>query len=179
MSAADQHCATNNGVGVGCTATEALLVQKDTNADGTAKGSGAAFGCYDCLVSAGCLDDTLFASDIDHECGDTDATGITQPTLSGDTATTSCLNVLSCVLAGGNCSGLNGSGPCYCGTAVGTQCTVAGGPNGPCVNQEQDGLDSTDPTTVNSRFTNIAYAGGMANTIFSCAGSNSCTSCFP
>jgi hypothetical protein len=155
-----------------------LLIGKDTNADGTAKGAVAAFSCYDCLVGAGCLDDTLFGSDIDHECGDTGSGGITQPTLSSDDPTTSCLNVVSCVL-GGNCGTANGSGACYCGTAAGAQCTVAGAPNGPCLTQEQDGLDSTDPVTINSRFTNIAYAGGMANTIFSCAVSNTCSSCIP
>ena len=102
-------------------------------------------------------DDKAFASDIDHECGDTDSTGITLPTLSGNAPTTVCLNVLSCMLSNA-CASATGSGACYCGTAVGSACTVAGSPNGPCIAQEQDGLDSTDPVTINSRFTNIAYA---------------------
>jgi hypothetical protein len=124
------------------------------------------------------LDDTLFPSDIDHECGDTGPGGINEPTLSGDPATTSCLNVLTCVL-GGNCASAFGAGACYCGTATGTNCTTAGLPNGPCLAQEQDGLDATDPSVINTRYTNTVYAAGMANTIFSCAASNACSSCFP
>jgi hypothetical protein len=137
-----------------------------------------AFGCYDCLVGAGCLNDSLFPTDINHECGDTGPAGINQPTLSGQSGTASCLAVVSCVL-GGNCASAQGSGACYCGTAVGSSCTVAGNPNGPCLVQEEDGCNSTDPPTVNNRFTNIAFAAGMANTIFSCAASNTCTQCFP
>lgn len=176
-AAADAHCATQNA-GAPCSPTELLFVEKDTNAATGAAISGAAFGCYDCLVGAGCLDDKVFSSDVDHECADTGPGGITNPTLSGDAASTSCLALVSCVL-GGNCSSANGSGTCYCGTAVGSACTVAGGPNGTCLAQEQDGTNSTSPPTVNQRFTDISYAGGMANTLFSCAGSNSCSQCFP
>jgi hypothetical protein len=172
------HCEANNG-GQPCTETELLLIGKDTNADGTPKAAGlTAFGCYDCLVGAGCLDDKLFASDVDHECEDTDANGITQPTLSGSDKTKSCWAVLACVL-GGNCASTLGAGTCYCGTAVGSNCNTAGLPNGTCLTQEQDGTDTTTPATVNNRFTNITYAAGMANTILSCAASNSCTQCFP
>jgi hypothetical protein len=184
-SCTDTHCAVNNG-GSGCTATELLLVEKDTDPTTCAAKAGTAFGCYDCLVNAGCLDDSLFATDVDHECGDTDANGITNPTLNGDSATASCLATVSCVLgpaAGGatgtgNCATANGSGNCYCGNSAG-QCVVAGKANGPCISQETDGLDSTDPVAVNSRFVNTAYAAGMANTIFACAGANTCTQCFP
>jgi hypothetical protein len=156
-----------------------LFIEKDTDiTTGTGKGSAIAFGCYDCMVGAGCLDDALLASDVDHECGDVGAGGITNPTLSGDAATASCLNVVSCIL-GGTCASADGAGACYCGTSVGTACTVAGGPNGPCLTQEQDGTDTTSPTTVNGRFTDTSYAAGMANTLFSCAASNACTQCFP
>jgi hypothetical protein len=98
--------------------------------------------------------------------------------LSGDPAATSCLKVVTCVL-GGNCADTLGSGTCYCGTAVGSDCTIAGKPNGACLMQEQDGTDSNAPATVNNRFTNITYAAGMANTIFSCAASNTCSQCYP
>jgi hypothetical protein len=178
IAALNAHCATNNG-GAPCTATELLLIEHDTNPDGTAKGDAAqAFACYDCMENAGCIDDSVFASDVDHECGDTGGTGITMPTLHGDSATTACLNVVSCILSHPTCTGSNGSGTCYCGTAIGSACTMAGMPNGPCLAQEEDGLDTTDPTAANNHFTNIAYAGGMANTLFSCAGSNNCTTCY-
>jgi hypothetical protein len=154
-------------------------MEKDTNlTTGAPKGSGVAFGCYDCLVGAGCLDDTLFPTDINHECGDTGPAAIDQPTLSGQSGTASCLAVVACILCG-NCASAQGSGTCYCGTAVGSACTVAGNPNGPCLAQEQDGTGTTDPPTINNRFTNISFAAGMANTIFSCAASNTCTQCFP
>jgi hypothetical protein len=175
VAALDAHCAAHNG-GAPCTATELLLIEHDTNFDGTGKGSGSAFGCYDCVVMAGCIDDKDFSSDINHECGDTGDGGITQPTLSGGDATASCLALVSCVFANG-CMDQLGSGKCYCGTAMGANCTVPGDPNGNCINQETDGLDSTDPPTVNNRFTSIAYAGGMANALFACAASNTCTAC--
>jgi hypothetical protein len=126
----------------------------------------------------GCLDDTDFAVDVNHECGDTGPGGISQPTLSGDSPTASCLAVVSCVL-GGNCASATGDGVCYCGTATGVSCTVAGGPNGVCLAQEQDALDSTNPVTINANFVNTATAGGMANALFSCAAANSCSQCFP
>jgi hypothetical protein len=181
IAALNAHCAANNG-GAPCTATELLLIEHDTNPDGTAKTGATAFACYDCMETSGCIDDSAFAGDVNHECGDTGSLGITQPTLNGDSATTACLNVVSCILGHAtptsSCTGTNGSGTCYCGTAVGTACTMAGMPNGPCLTQEEDGLDTTDPTAANSRFTNTIYAGGMANTLFSCAGSNNCSSCY-
>jgi hypothetical protein len=167
----------NNG-GAGCTPTELIAINKDTNTDGTPKGSNTPFGCYDCLVGAGCLDDTIFSSDVDHECGDVGPLGISQPTLSGDSATASCLNVLACVL-GCHCSGSLGSGTCFCGTAVGSSCNIAGDANGPCLALEEDGTDTTNPVTLNRRFTDTTYAAGMANTIMACAASNTCTQCFP
>jgi hypothetical protein len=124
------------------------------------------------------LNDTDFSTDINHECGDTGPNGINQPTLGGGDPTASCLALTTCIF-GGNCATSLGSGNCYCGTATGTNCTVPGNPNGTCLTQEQDGLNTTDPPTANNRFTNIAFAGGMSNALFSCAGSNSCTQCFP
>jgi hypothetical protein len=175
VAALNAHCAGNNG-GAPCTATELLFVEHDTNTDGTAKSGLTAFACYDCMVMFGCLDDKTFSSDVNHECGDTGDGGVTQPTLSGGDATASCLALVSCVFANG-CMDQLGSGKCYCGTAMGTNCTVPGDPNGNCINQETDGLGSTDPPTVNSRFTSIAYAGGMANALFACRASNSCDAC--
>jgi hypothetical protein len=176
LATLNAHCAANNG-GAPCTPTELLLIEHDTNSDGTGKGHNMAYGCYDCMVMAGCIDDTKFSSDVDHECGDTGSMGIHQPTLGGGDATTSCLTLVSCILNNA-CTGDTGSGTCYCGTAAGTACTMPGSPNGKCLAEEQDGTDTTDPTKVNMRFTDISYAGGMANTLFSCAGSNTCTQCY-
>jgi hypothetical protein len=176
-AALNPHCAANNG-GAPCTPTEIVVIEHDTNLDGTAKGDAGAFGCYDCMLRNGCLDDTRY-SDSNHECGDvTGSMGINQPTLSGDDPTASCLALVTCVFANScldpTAGGSGGSGNCYCGTASGQQCTVPGAPNGPCLTQEQDGLDSTDPPTVNSRLVNPNYAGGMANAIFACAVANGC-----
>jgi hypothetical protein len=174
-AAADTRCKGNNG-GAPCTATELLFLQKDTDlATGEAK-KGKAFGCYDCLVSAGCLDDKQDPTDVHHECGDTGASGIDKPTMTGGSGAEACLSVLNCVLSSG-CAGANGVGACFCGTAVGEQCLVS--PNGPCQSEIEDALGTTDPKIANQRFTNSAYAAGMANTMLACATSNSCSQCYP
>jgi hypothetical protein len=156
----DPTCAPNNG-GKPCTATEELFVKKGN-------------GCYACLVNAGCLDDSLFTSDVGHECADVPTTA---PTLNSDAPNTACLNTITCIL-GGACANASGAGGCFCGTATGASCLTNGAPNGPCLSQEEDGLDTTDATQANKSFGNTALAAGEANAIFACAGSNSCTTCF-
>jgi hypothetical protein len=173
--AADARCKENNG-GATCTPTELLFMQKDTDlATGTAK-NGKAFGCYDCLVTSGCLDDKKDPTDVHHECGDTGASGIREPTLTGGSAAEACLGVLSCILSSG-CAGTGGAGACFCGTAVGEQCLTS--PNGPCLAEVEDAVGTADPVLANKRFTNTAYGAGMANTILACAASNSCAGCYP
>ena len=76
-----------------------------------------------------------------------------------------------------NGTGANGVGACFCGTAIGEQCLRS--PNGPCESEIEDALGSTDPVVANKRFTNPAYGAGMANTILACAGSNTCSQCYP
>jgi hypothetical protein len=174
-AAADAHCKGNNG-GASCTPTELLFLQKDTDlATGEAK-NGKAFGCYDCLVASGCLDDKQDPTDVHHECGDVAASGVGRPTLSGGSPTEACLSVLSCVLSSG-CGGAGGVGACFCGTAVGEKCLTS--PNGPCQSEIEDALGTTDPAVANQRFTNTAYGAGMASTILACAGSNTCSQCYP
>jgi len=51
------------------------------------------------------------------------------------------------------------------------------GQTGPCLAEEQAGVETVDPNTVLSRYTNTTYGGGMANQIFQCAIANMCPAC--
>jgi hypothetical protein len=150
-------CAPNNG-GLGCTATEQLFVNHDP--------TGA---CYKCLITGGCLDDTLFM-DVNHECGDLPAA-----------EQANCVSVVNCIL-GSSCA-KSAVSTCYCGTAgVATACqgNPAPGPiNGACASQIAAGLGFpvTDGTDNTKQLTNPALAAGMADQIFQCALSNMCTTC--
>jgi hypothetical protein len=156
------YCAPNNG-GCPCTPTETLfLVNRDPS-------------CYDCLVGSGCLDDALFASDVNHECGDLPASA---QTATGDAPAIACLNTIACIL-GASCADATGASPCYCGTAAGAQCLVPGAANGPCMAEETDGLATSDPKQVDATFLSTSLPAGMANTIFTCAATNDCTGCLP
>jgi hypothetical protein len=133
--------------------------------------------CYDCLLAAGCLDDapppTSFG-DTGHECSD--VTGSVGDA-GAETRTQACLDVISCTLAHNSAQPTLSFG--YCGTQpTTTSCSTATpGQTGPCLLQEQTGLESTDPTTVLGRYTNISFGGGMGNQVFQCAISNSCSTC--
>jgi hypothetical protein len=146
-----------------CTPTELLFQQHDQ-------------GCYDCLLSAGCLDDApapISFGDTGHECAD-----VTGDTLvAGKTRAQACLDVISCTLAHASAEPTLAFG--YCGTqptSVSCQ-TATPGQTGPCLLEEQTGLESTDPNTVLGRYTNVSYGGGMGNEAFQCAISNMCLTC--
>jgi len=161
---ADSHCSTHKR-GAPCTPTEELFIQHDPT-----------FGCYECLVMSGCLDDTDYTTDINHECEDVKSDG-GSITLDGGPPEQACLDTIQCILAN-HCGDPTGAGKCYCGTS-GSMCLNAGAPNGACVAAETNGLDTSDPTNANKAFTNTALPSGMANAIFACAGTNSCTACLP
>jgi hypothetical protein len=160
-------CSGNsNGV---CSPTEALFVQHDI-----AAGHAATTDCYSCLLNAGCLDDTQFG-DTNHECGD--LTGkFDAGAQAGQPDSTLCMNAVSCVLQT-SCSSSDIS-ICYCGpTNAGNACQTAANPNGACYTQEINGLGVSDNATVLKDYTDTTRPAGMANQIFSCAESNSCSAC--
>jgi hypothetical protein len=154
-----------------CTPTEAALVQHDIDRGlATAPGPDPSGACYTCLEQNGCLDDHEFA-DTHRECEDfSDATSQSQ-----------CEAVLACVL-GSSCA-TSAVSTCYCGTAgVSTACqgNPAPGPiDGKCASTIAAGLGFpvTDGTDVTKALTDIAKPAGMADQLFQCAQSNSCTAC--
>jgi hypothetical protein len=163
-------CDGNEG-GV-CTPTECLFYHQGPD-------------CYNCLLQAGCLDDApppISFGDTGHECADLTAPGADGgPTDSVDPLGTPrrqrCLDVVQCTLANSSAQPILAFG--YCGmqpTTVSCQ-TATPGQTGPCLAVEQAGVETVDPNTVLSRYTNITYGGGMANQLFQCAIANMCPAC--
>jgi hypothetical protein len=147
-------CALNGSASGACTPTEALFAAHSQT-------------CVNALFLNGCLDDTI-GNDTGNEC--TDVPAGTTP--SGATRNQACLTVISCTLAHSSAEPVVDFG--YCGTQpTSTSCqTATPGQTGPCLAQEQDGEESTDPSTVLSRYTATTFGGGMANRIFNCARTN-------
>jgi hypothetical protein len=164
-----------NGV---CTQTEAMIVTRDV-----AKGlvtSNVDNGCYACLYNGGCIDDVTLG-DVGHECGDLPNTAFDAGAHAGTSEQTLCLNTVSCILST-SCA-TQATSACYCGTAgVATACqgNPAPGPiNGFCVPQIADGLGypPSDGTDITKHLTDTTRPAGMADQIFQCALSNTCTAC--
>jgi hypothetical protein len=194
-------CSGNTAHGGACTATEAVMVQRDIAKNYISGGQLSADSCYACLFTAGCIDDDK-NNDVGQECGDLSGTVGTGAKAS-ETQVQACLDTLSCIFnsdcqnaAAQNAAATDGIGNCFCGpnqptsTACAAAPTISGGPassapNGACAAIELDGFGdttSTSNTTVLSNFTTNTTGSGMANNIFGCAGSNTgtfaCPTCF-
>jgi hypothetical protein len=172
-----------------CTPTEALYVERDI-----AKGYLTAAGqldpstsCYECMMSNGGLNDDLVPTDKGNECGDVPSTA---KTLTGETGVQACLDTLTCMIAQA-CDTASPPSFCFCGAGgAGTACLTAGAANGPCLQNEIDGLDigtgtvlgslvEGDPTATQKAYTNKALGSGMANSIGGFAFSNCPMQCTP
>jgi hypothetical protein len=177
-----------------CTATEALIVQRDI-----AKGYLMAgqldqnLSCYACLAGASYLTPARQCESLVGTVG--------SGAQASETRTQACFNVLSCILGvtdGTFVSCANAPSPglgisnCYCGsnyTAI-SGCTAASGVSSPPVNGTCASLiaagvggDSTTPgSTVINELTTSTNGTGRADDILKNAGSNSaspaCASCF-
>jgi hypothetical protein len=175
-----------------CTPTEALIVEQDIKQGKLTDGQlSPTTSCYECLMNNGGLNDDLVATDQGNECGDVPSTA---GTLTGESGVQACLDTLNCMIAQG-CDTANPPQQCFCGTAAGSACLTAGAANGPCLQNELNGLDVTtgcpsggcgsvigtlvegDPTFSIQRFTNKALGSGMANTIGGFAFTNCATQC--
>jgi hypothetical protein len=163
-----------------CTQTEAAFVAHDiATGHATLAAGEAANGCYPCLVNGGCLDDITFG-DNGHECGDL-AGVLDAGAKAGTDEQTLCMNTVSCILSS-SCA-THATSACYCGTAgVATACqgNPAPGPiNGACDQVIADGLGypPSDGTDITKHLTDLTLPAGMADQIFQCALSNSCTAC--
>jgi hypothetical protein len=160
-----------------CTATEGLFVARDVaRGKATAPGPDPAGSCYTCLLSGGCIDDTVFM-DTNRECPDFDGA-----TFNGSSSATLCENTVACILGTGCATG-GSLAACYCGTATGALCqgNPAPGPiNGPCASQIAAGLGFplNDATDVFKGFVDPSKPAGRALEIFECALTNNCTACF-
>jgi hypothetical protein len=170
-----------------CSPTEALIVARDISKNNLTGGQLNANSCYSCMLGAGCMDDIAFSTDKGHECADVPSTAAT---LNGETGIQACLDTVGCIITKA-CDTSNPPSFCFCGSASGTACLTAGAANGPCFNQEVNGLDigtynsSTmtytegDPTATQKAYTNVALGSGMANALMGCAFSNCQAQCTP
>jgi len=154
-----------------CTPTEAALVAHDIASGlATAPGPDPDGSCYACAALAGCLDDSQFG-DTGHECED----------VAGAPGAGECEATIACILQS-SCAADSVS-TCYCGSApVSGTCAAVGSSNaanGACKAVEATGLGlaATDGLDVLKSFTSTTLPAGVANNIFQCAQSNSCTAC--
>jgi hypothetical protein len=146
----------------GCTPTEQLLLDKSPD-------------CYQCLATAGCLDDNL-QKDMNNECGDLAGTA-DGGAEAGAANSDLCLATLQCILRTG-CA-VTDVNICYCGgLGAGNQCSTAlSGADGGCLPQEVNGLGlraTASPNTVLSSYFDLSLPSGKANQIFACAKINTC-----
>jgi hypothetical protein len=94
-----------------------------------------------------------------------------------------CLATFQC-LASSDCPSTGDMTQCFCGTTGAASCSSgAGVPMGPCIVQEQAGMETLDASVIyNSLFYGqampSALGGGVANRLASCM-FNNCDSCFP
>jgi hypothetical protein len=159
-----------------CTPTEANFVQHDIDLQiATDAGPDPNGGCYSCLFSESCIDDTEYG-DNGHECED--GTFV----IVGNTTVADCETAIQCIL-GSSCA-TGGVAGCYCGDA-GLETTCQGNPavgpiNGACAQQIATGLgfQLTDGTDVTNNFTSLGLAAGRAIQLFVCAAVDNCTACF-
>jgi hypothetical protein len=182
------HTAAMNGA---CTPTEAIIVNRDI-AKGFVTGSTLTAGsCYECLVTATCIDDNV--GDTGNECGDLTGT-VGSGAQAAETKTQACLNTLTCIApatTAASCSlqPSDGISNCYCGPAFPSisACNGASGStvNGACVGVETDGFGATSatpPSTILGEIAAKSFGSGMANAILKCAGTNTtapaCPQCF-
>ncbi len=151
------------GIGFpGCNATESLLYHHSP-------------ACLNCALNASCLHDTQ--GDQPPKAIDCEDVKGNDKVDAASTRAQACLNLLGCELAT-NC-GAGGVTECYCGAGVNSVlCTTS--QTGSCANQMQFGLESTDPTFIQSKITATASGNGgsVANALVHCLHNNCPTTCF-
>ncbi len=128
--------------------------------------------CWTCAQGSGCLDPTIGGSTCEA------TTGVaTNGPAAGASRASLCLAALQCDLGTG-CASSGDATSCYCGDAG---CADGAPPAGPCIAQEQGGLESTsEPAIVTLlQAPGDSPLGGVAgNAIAECL-AVSCVQCFP
>jgi hypothetical protein len=94
-----------------------------------------------------------------------DALKCIMPPGAGSVPGQSCYDVLSATASS-----------CYCGTS-GSNCTTVGAANGVCLAQEENGLNSTNPSQIPLSFGDTNLPAGIANKLALCLDQN--CGCFP
>jgi hypothetical protein len=90
-----------------------------------------------------------------------------------------CYTALTCVLNATTACYNEGNAatPCYCGAETTQDCAALGPePGAACTTQEENGLETTDPSTVLQRLYDTSFGAGTANAILLCLGDN-CIDC--
>jgi cysteine-rich repeat protein len=78
-----------------------------------------------------------------------------------------CREVYACVLREG-CGASGNLAECYCGTSTGAACLAPRAANGPCKDDIEAGLETTDPTKIPQIFTSRDLGAGDAMTLLQC-----------
>ena len=179
-----------------CTATEAVIVARDIANGNLTAGQLKPFdvnsmtgSCFGCLTHFQILDTS--AGGGGNECEDLPSTA---KTLDGEPALQGCVDTLQCIVDS-KCTTADPPADCFCGTAAGSACLAAGAANGPCLQQEINGLDigtcsntypaalsctEGDPTMSQQAFyPHPELPAGMANVIMANAFSNCQSTCTP
>jgi hypothetical protein len=175
-----------------CSTTEALFVQLDINAGtATMAGPSPSSGCYECLVTAGCIDAPK-VHQTGLECDDLTGSFTSGGGTTGS-ASALCLDTLECEIGstGQQCAlDVTGLSYCYCGSAGGpaSTCSAHGSSvNGACLTPIVNGFTfaATDAIDILASFTDSTppsgtmpiQPSGFANSILSCASGNDCNQC--
>jgi hypothetical protein len=155
------------------------------------------YQCTNCMMLNDCLDSPA-DNKTTKECGDLTGAG----TLANGTATTQtqlCLDTLACTLGqspdvanspvapttpgqaftGTTCA--TGAIPqvCFCGSTPQSQCGNLAQGTGACEAVEAEGLEiaDTNAPAVLKAYGTLTLGSGLANQMYSCAGTNGCTTC--
>jgi hypothetical protein len=127
--------------------------------------------CLSC-AQASCPDEMNGCTNVMGNAAAGPAMGVSRQTL--------CLDTVECVETSSPNCGAALLGNCYCGTAAGTACLSSGnaGPNGVCKATIERGLETTDPPTIATKFTETTLGSGAAMFLFQCLADNDCRACF-
>jgi hypothetical protein len=132
--------------------------------------SAASPSCFACLKTSGCLDDDR--GDMNNECED--LAGQVAPSGAdagaGQSLQDLCYGTLQCILGSTAC--LDDFGAGFPSNLV-NACTT-----GDCKTQEENGMESVDPTFITTHFNDSTLGAGVANRILNCAYAVLCDTCF-
>jgi hypothetical protein len=158
-----------NGSGTAGAAGTASGAAGKVASDGTGEDSPV---CRDC-ENVNCLDPTT-EENWEMPCGN-DTTPAAAGPAKGTPKNILCYNLLSCMRRNKCAEGDEPKG-CYCGTATSIPC-ITGQANGPCIPEFAAASESTSSGDISTRFTDTAYAVGLATNLYRCSLDSCVTEC--